>query len=49
MLHYQQNNKSIVSFRAGAGIVADSDPEFELTESRHKAKGLIKAFSEVNS
>lgn len=30
-------------FRAGAGIVADSAPEKELTETRHKAKGLLKA------
>ncbi|MDX1795268.1 MAG: aminodeoxychorismate synthase component I [Hydrogenovibrio sp.] len=32
-----------VTFRAGAGIVADSIPERELMESRHKAKGLIQA------
>ena len=32
-----------VSFRAGAGIVADSDPNFELEETRHKAKGLLNA------
>lgn len=30
-------------FRAGAGIVADSDPEAELAETRHKAKGLLRA------
>lgn len=30
-------------FRAGAGIVADSDPERELEETRAKAKGLLKA------
>lgn len=30
-------------FRAGAGIVADSDPERELMETRHKARGLLKA------
>jgi anthranilate synthase component 1 len=32
-----------VSFRAGAGIVADSDPERELEETRAKARGLLKA------
>lgn len=32
-----------VSFRAGAGIVADSDPRKELQESAHKAKGLLDA------
>lgn len=30
-------------FRAGAGIVADSDAARELTETRHKARGLLRA------
>lgn len=30
-------------FRAGAGIVSDSIPENELKETRHKAKGLVRA------
>lgn len=30
-------------FNAGAGIVADAKPEHELKETRHKAKGLIRA------
>ncbi len=30
-------------FRAGAGIVIDSDPLAELAETRHKAKGLLRA------
>lgn len=30
-------------FRAGAGIVADSDPDAELAETRAKAKGLLEA------
>lgn len=30
-------------FRAGAGIVADSDAERELMETRHKARGLLRA------
>jgi anthranilate synthase component I len=30
-------------FRAGAGIVADSNPEHELAETRAKAKGLLRA------
>ena len=30
-------------FRAGAGIVADSVPEFELEETRHKAHALLDA------
>lgn len=31
-----------LSFKAGAGIVADSDPVRELAETRAKAKGLLK-------
>jgi anthranilate synthase component 1 len=30
---------------AGAGIVADSDPEHELMETEHKAEGLLRALS----
>jgi len=33
-----------VSIQAGAGIVADSDPETEYDETRHKAKALFRAF-----
>ncbi|AGA33250.1 Para-aminobenzoate synthase, aminase component [Thioalkalivibrio nitratireducens DSM 14787] len=32
-------------FRTGAGIVADSDPEAELQETRHKAQGLLDALT----
>lgn len=35
--------KDQLSFRAGAGIVADSIPEKELEETRAKAKGLLLA------
>ena len=31
-------------FRAGAGIVSDSDPTFELEETRAKARGMLRAF-----
>ena len=34
-----------VSFRAGAGIVADSIPEAELDEARAKAEGMLRVFS----
>ena len=34
-----------VRLRAGSGIVADSDPQAELAETRAKAKGLIQALS----
>lgn len=33
-----------IRFRTGAGIVADSDPEKELEETRHKAEGLLRGF-----
>ncbi|MBS0613925.1 MAG: aminodeoxychorismate synthase component I [Proteobacteria bacterium] len=36
-------NGKRLDFRAGAGIVADSDPERELEETRAKAEGLIRA------
>lgn len=32
-----------LEFRAGAGIVADSIPKNELLETRHKARGLLRA------
>ena len=32
----------VIEFRAGAGIVADSDPERELEETRAKARGLLR-------
>ena len=32
-----------ISFRAGAGIVADSRPDAELAETRTKARGLLRA------
>ncbi len=34
-----------LNWAAGAGIVADSDPEHELIETEHKAEGLIRALS----
>ena len=39
---FMQHDKALY-FRAGAGIVADSDPERELMETRHKARGLLRA------
>ena len=36
-------NKNQISFRAGGGIVADSEAQHELQETRAKAKGLIMA------
>jgi anthranilate synthase component 1 len=36
---------SSITLRAGGGIVADSDPQRELEETRAKAKGLLRVFS----
>ena len=57
MIQYQDNHtaagdhensaKKFVEFRAGAGIVADSQADFELVETRHKAKGLLRAFTQA--
>ncbi len=33
-----------VTLRAGSGIVADSEPDAELEETRAKAKGMLRAF-----
>ncbi|MDC0492208.1 aminodeoxychorismate synthase component I [Candidatus Pseudothioglobus singularis] len=38
------HQEDTLTFRAGAGIVFDSDPFRELAETRHKAQGLIKVF-----
>ncbi|MCI4410275.1 MAG: aminodeoxychorismate synthase component I [Thiotrichales bacterium] len=38
-----------LSFRAGAGIVYDSQPEAELSETRHKAKGLVRALMDTGA
>ena len=35
-----------LTIRAGAGIVADSDPDAELQETRAKAKGMLKALGQ---
>ncbi|HEV7136846.1 MAG TPA: aminodeoxychorismate synthase component I [Steroidobacteraceae bacterium] len=37
----------LIEFRAGAGIVADSDPERELEECSAKARGLLAVFGET--
>jgi Anthranilate/para-aminobenzoate synthases component I len=36
-------NEDAITFSAGAGIVADSDPQRELQETRAKARGLLRA------
>jgi anthranilate synthase component 1 len=38
-------DKDRVTFRAGSGIVADSDPAAELDETRAKAEGMLRAIS----
>ena len=39
----QGNNKHRVSVQAGAGLVADSEPEREYQETLNKARGLLEA------
>ena len=34
-----------IELRAGGGIVADSDPQRELEETRAKARGMLAAFA----
>jgi len=36
-----------ITFRAGAGIVADSDPQSELDETRAKAEGMLRALEDA--
>lgn len=36
-------HKNQISFRTGAGIVVDSDPDTEVAETQHKARGLLRA------
>jgi anthranilate synthase component 1 len=42
LLHDKQ-----ISFRTGAGIVADSDPDYEVAETEDKARGLLRALGPV--
>jgi anthranilate synthase component 1 len=39
----QESGKHIVSVQAGAGLVADSEPEKEYEETLNKARGLLEA------
>lgn len=39
----QEDNSHIVSVQAGAGLVADSDPEKEYEETLNKARGMLEA------
>ena len=40
---FMDGNKSYV--QAGAGIVADSDPQTEFEETENKARGMVKAIA----
>ena len=46
MVRETKNNPNEITFRAGGGIVSDSIAEDELEETRAKAKGLLKIFSD---
>jgi anthranilate synthase component 1 len=39
----QGNQNYLVSVQAGAGLVADSEPEKEYEETLNKARGLLEA------
>jgi anthranilate synthase component 1 len=39
----QSDGRTVVSVQAGAGLVADSDPEREYQETLNKAKGMLEA------
>ncbi|GAC1457453.1 MAG: anthranilate synthase component I [Chamaesiphon sp.] len=45
----QDGNKHTVSVQAGAGLVADSDPEKEYEETLNKAKGLLEAIRSLRT
>lgn len=47
--HQASEHNTQLLFRAGAGIVADSDPQSELTETRHKARGLLRALGDLDA
>ena len=42
-------HKKHISFRTGAGIVADSDPHTEVLETGHKARGLLRALGKQHA
>jgi anthranilate synthase component 1 len=43
VVRLQESGKHIVSVQAGAGLVADSEPEKEYEETLNKARGLLEA------
>ncbi|MGH2412433.1 MAG: chorismate-binding protein, partial [Microcystaceae cyanobacterium] len=44
----QSNNQHLVCVQAGAGLVADSDPEKEYEETLNKARGLLEAIRSLS-
>ncbi|RME38755.1 MAG: hypothetical protein D6794_04865, partial [Deltaproteobacteria bacterium] len=42
------HHRGVLSWAAGAGIVADSNPEHELKETEHKAEGMLRALRGKN-
>jgi len=47
LIRTMAHNAGQIQFRAGAGIVADSDPARELEETRNKARGMIVALDGI--
>jgi anthranilate synthase component 1 len=37
----------IASLQAGGGVVADSDPDYEYAESKHKMRALVRAIAKA--
>lgn len=44
----QGNNQHLVTVQAGAGLVADSDPQKEYEETLNKARGLLEAIRRLS-
>jgi anthranilate synthase component 1 len=43
VVRLEDSGKHTVTVQAGAGLVADSDPEKEYEETLNKARGLLEA------
>jgi anthranilate synthase component 1 len=37
----------VASLQAGGGVVADSDPDYEYAESKHKMRALVRAIDKA--
>ncbi|MEJ7840073.1 MAG: chorismate-binding protein, partial [Thermomicrobiales bacterium] len=37
----------VASLQAGGGVVADSDPDYEFAETKHKMRALVRAIGKA--